>query len=128
MKRPVKIDGEAPLLGRWSHSRRAVVKLPLRLATSLFSQRRGAYKPQFRQQMVDLFDIDRKPLALAKELGDHETRICAKSRRAQAEALGCGKPEAPLTTAERQVLAPLRRQERQITQERDILAKAREPL
>ena len=63
--------------------------------------------------MVDLFDIDRKPLALAKELGDHETRICAKSRRAQAEALGGGKPDAPL-----------RSQVRQITQERDILAKA----
>ena len=78
--------------------------------------------------MVELFDLARKPLALAKELGDHETRICAKSRRAQAEALGCGKPEAPLTTAERQVLAPLLRQVRQVTQERDILAKSREPL
>ena len=63
--------------------------------------------------MVELFDVGRKPLELAKELGDHETRICAKSRRAQAEALGGYKPDAPL-----------RSQVRQITQERDILAKA----
>jgi len=38
--------------------------------------------------------------------------------------LGGGKPDAPLTTAERQELAQLRRQLRQATQERDILAKA----
>ena len=47
-----------------------------------------------------------------------------ESAPSHAEALGGGKPDAPLTTAERQVLAPLRRQVRQITQERDILAKA----
>jgi hypothetical protein len=38
--------------------------------------------------------------------------------------LGGGRPDAPLTTAERHELAQLRRQLRQITQERDILAKA----
>ena len=38
--------------------------------------------------------------------------------------LGGGRPDAPLTTAERQELAQLRRQLRQVTQERDILAKA----
>ena len=74
--------------------------------------------------MVELFDLARKPLALAKELGDHETKIGSKSRRAQAEVLGGGKPDAPLTTAERQVLAPLRRKIHRITQERDTLAKA----
>ena len=34
-----------------------------------------------------------------------------ESAPSHAEALGGGKPDAPLTTAERQVLAPLRRQE-----------------
>jgi transposase len=38
--------------------------------------------------------------------------------------MGGSRPDAPLTTAERQELAQLRRQLRQVTQERDILAKA----
>ena len=87
-------------------------------------QRRGAYTPQFRQQMVELVGIGRKPIELAKEFGCHETSISAWVRQANADALGGGKPDAPLTTAERQELAQLRRQVRQITQERDILAKA----
>ncbi len=87
-------------------------------------QRRGAYPPQFRQQMVELVGIGRNPSELARDFGCHETSISAWVRQAQADALGGGKPDAPLTTAERQELAQLRRQVRQITQERDILAKA----
>lgn len=45
-------------------------------------------------------------------------------RQANADELGSGRSDAPLTTAERQELAQLRRQLRQVTQERDILAKA----
>ncbi len=45
-------------------------------------------------------------------------------RQANADELGGGRSDAPLTTAERQELAQLRRQLRQVTQERDILAKA----
>jgi transposase len=88
------------------------------------NQRRGAYTPQFRQQMVELVGIGRKPIELAKEFGCHESSISAWVRQAQADVLGGGKPDAPLTTAERQELAQLRRQVRQVTQERDILAKA----
>ena len=88
------------------------------------SQRLGAYTHQFCQQMVELLGIGRKPIELAKEFGCHETSISAWVRQAQADALGGGKPDAPLTTAELQELAQLRRQVRQITQERDILAKA----
>ena len=91
------------------------------------SQRRRAYTPQFRQQMVELVGIGRKPIELAKEFGCHETSISAWARQAQADALGGGKPDAPLTTAERQELVLLRRQVRQISQERDILAKAWRP-
>ena len=88
------------------------------------NQRRGSYTPHFRQQMVELVGIGRKPIELAKEFGCHESSISAWVRQAQADALGSGKPDAPMTTAERQELAQLRRQVRQITQERDILAKA----
>jgi transposase-like protein len=44
--------------------------------------------------------------------------------QANADTLGGGRPDAALTTIERQELAKLGRQLRQITQERDILAKA----
>ena len=88
------------------------------------NQRRGAYTLQFRQQMVELVGTGRKPIELAKEFGCHEISISAWVRQAQADALGGGKPDAPLTTAERQELAQLRRQLRQLSQEHDILAKA----
>ena len=83
------------------------------------NQRRGSYTPHFRQQMMVLVGIGRKPIELAKEFGCHESSISAWVRQAQADALGGGKPVAPMTTAERQELAQLRRQVRQITQERD---------
>ena len=53
-----------------------------------------------------------------------ETHIPARVRQAHVDERGSGRPDAPLTTAERQELAQLRRQLRQVTQERDILAKA----
>ena len=74
--------------------------------------------------MVELVGIGRKSIELAKEFCCHETGISAWVRQAQVDALGGGKPDAPLNTAERQELALLRRQVRQISQERDILAKA----
>lgn len=86
------------------------------------SQRRGAYPPEFRQQMVELVRLGRKPGDLAKEFGCHETSISAWLRQAHADELGGGRPGAPLTTAERQELAQLRKQLRQVTMERDILA------
>ena len=87
-------------------------------------QRRGAYAPEFRQKMVELVRVGRKPGELAKEFGCHETSISAWVRQAQADERGGGRPDAPLTTAERQEFAQLRRQLRQVTLERDILAKA----
>lgn len=87
------------------------------------SQRRGAYAPEFRQQMVELVATGRKVAELSKEFGCHETSISAWVRQAQADALGGTRSDAPLTTAERQELSQLRRQIRQITMERDILAK-----
>ena len=63
-------------------------------------QRKGAYPPEFRQQMVELVRVGRKPGELAKEFGCHETSISAWVRQAQADERGGGRPDAPLTTAE----------------------------
>jgi transposase len=88
------------------------------------NQRRGAYPPEFRQQMVEFVRLGRKPSDLAKEFGCHETSISAWLRQAHANERGGGRPDAPRTTAKRQELAQLRKQLRQVTMERDILAKA----
>ena len=85
---------------------------------------RGAYPAEFRQQMVELVAMGKKPSELAKEFGCHDGSIAAWVKQAKADAQGGGRPDAPLTTAERQELAMLRRQLRQVQMERDILAKA----
>jgi|SRR5438445_13721212 len=88
------------------------------------NQRRGAYPPEFRQQLVELVKAGRKVGELAHEFGCHETSISGWVRQAKAEAIGGGRPDAPLTITERQELVMLRRQLRQVQMERDILAKA----
>lgn len=74
--------------------------------------------------MVELVRAGRKSSELAKEFGCHDTSISAWVRQTNADVPGGGRADAPLTTAEHQELAQLRRQLRQVTMERDILAKA----
>ena len=88
------------------------------------NQRRTPYPREFREQILELVKAGRTPSELAKEVGCHSTTILGWIRQANADDLGGRSPDAPLTTAERQELAQLRRQLRQVTQERDILAKA----
>lgn len=88
------------------------------------NQRRGAYPAEFRQQMVDLVRSGRKAIELSREFGCHETSITTWVRQAEANELGGHRPDSPLTTAEREEMARLKRQLRQVTLERDILAKA----
>jgi transposase len=82
------------------------------------------YPQEFRQQLIELVHVGRAPEELAKEF-----RCSAQSIRnwvAQA-AIDKGKPisgKQGLTSAEREELARLRRQVRQLQMERDILAKA----
>ena len=71
--------------------------------------------------MVELVRSGRRAAELAGEFGCHDTSIRAWVRQANADERG-GKPDAPLTSAERQEPAQLRRPLRQITRERDILA------
>lgn len=83
------------------------------------------YPAEFREQMVELVRAGRNPEELAREFGCHGQSI--RNWVTQA-AVDRGKPpggkEGALTSAEREELARLRRQVRQLQMERDILAKA----
>jgi transposase len=79
------------------------------------------YPLEYRRRMVELVRAGRDPEALAREFGP-----CAQSIRnwvAQAER-DEGRREDGLTTDERQELTRLRRENRRLKEEREILAKA----
>ena len=87
-------------------------------------QSRPPYPAEFRQQMLELVRAGRTPNALAREFACSAQAI--RNWVAQ-DAIDAGKPlpgKDGLTTAEREELARLRRQVRQLQMERDILAKA----
>jgi transposase len=82
------------------------------------------YPAAFKQQIVELAMSGRTPAELSREFGVAAQSITAWVARAAADG---GKPmrgKDVLSTAEREELARLRRQVRQLQQERDILAKA----
>lgn len=82
------------------------------------------YPAEFRQQLIELVRTGRKPEELSREFGCTGQSI--RNWVAQA-AIDNGKPlpgKAGLTSAEREEVARLRRQVRQLQMERDILAKA----
>ena len=85
---------------------------------------RPPYPVEFRQQIIELARTGKTPAELSREFGVAAQSITAWVARAAADA---GKPvrgKDVLSTAEREELARLRRQVRQLQQERDILAKA----
>lgn len=86
--------------------------------------KQGAYPAEFRQQILELAKTGRSHSDLAREFGCHATSIGTLVRQNQVDAAGDSSPDAPLTTSERQELTVLRRELRQVKQERDILAKA----
>jgi len=82
---------------------------------------RAAYPAEFRRQMVELVHAGRTPEELA-----HEFEPTAQSIRnwvAQWER-NAGRGDGGLTTAEREELSRLRRENRQLRLEREILSKA----
>ena len=82
------------------------------------------YPPEFRQQMLELVRAGRNPNALAREF---ECSAQAIRNWIAQEAIDAGTPlpgKDGLSSAEREELARLRRQVRQLQMERDILAKA----
>ena len=79
------------------------------------------YSPEFKAQVVELFRSGRSALSVAQEFGlsDNTVRNWAKQA-----GLDAGERSDGLTTAERQELAQLRRENKRLKIERDILSKA----
>ncbi|MCA1682258.1 MAG: IS3 family transposase [Actinobacteria bacterium] len=85
------------------------------------SKRRTAYPPEFRRQMVELVRSGRNPEELSREF--EPTAQAIRNWVAQADR-DEGRRADGLTTAERQELSCLRRENRQLRIEREILSKA----
>src|SRR6476620_10496552 len=79
------------------------------------------YSPEFRRQMVELVHAGRTPEELAAEF--EPTAQSIRNWLAQSER-NAGRGDGGLTTAEREELNRLRRENRQLRLEREILSKA----
>ena len=82
---------------------------------------RAAYPPEFRRQMVELVRSGRTPEELSREFEPTSQSIASWVRQAERDA---GKRSDGATTAEREELIRLRRENQRLRQERDILSKA----
>lgn len=82
---------------------------------------RRPYPPEFREQLIALVRAGRTPGELAREF-----EPSAQTIRNWVEQMAVDRGERPgqLTTAEREELTKLRRENRQLKLEREILAKA----
>jgi transposase len=85
---------------------------------------RPAYPPEFRRQMVDLVRAGRDPEDLAKEF--EPTAQSIRNWVAVADKRDGRRAEAgdALTSVEREELLKLRRENKQLRLERDILSRA----
>lgn len=79
------------------------------------------YAPEFRQQMIELVAAGRTPEKLSREFEPSALAIRNWVAQAQRDA---GKRGDSLTSFEREELARLRRDVKQLQQERDILSLA----
>lgn len=79
------------------------------------------YTPEFKRQMVELVGSGRTPWSLAKEYGPTAWTIGMWVKQAARDG---GKGDGGLTTSEREELNRLRRENRKLKEEREILAKA----
>lgn len=84
-------------------------------------QGRKRYPKEFRQRIVELVRSGRTPAELAREFEPTLETINAWVRQADRDE---GKRKDGLTTEEHEELRQLRRENRQLKVERDILAKA----
>ena len=85
------------------------------------SKRRPPYPPEFRRQMVELARSGRTPEELAREFGPTAQSIRNWVRQADLDE---GKRTDGLTSEERAELTQLRRENRTLREEREILKKA----
>ena len=82
------------------------------------------YPAEFRRQMVELVQAGRKPTQLAREFNVSAQSISTWVAQAAADSGKPARNKEVLSGAEREELARLRRENRRLQQERDILAKA----
>jgi transposase len=82
------------------------------------------YAAAFRQQMVELVRAGKSPAALAREFNCTAQSIANWVAESARNGKQSKPPKDGLSTLEREELARLRRQVRQLQMERDILAKA----
>ena len=79
---------------------------------------RPTYPPEFREQIVELHRAGRSPAELAREFEPTEQTIRTWIEKADPS------PHAATAEADRDELKRLRKENRRLQQERDILAKA----
>ncbi len=79
------------------------------------------YTPEFKRQMVALASSGRSPASLAKEFGPSAWTIALWVKQAGRDA---GTGDGGLTSAEREELSRLRRENKRLKEEREILSKA----
>jgi len=82
---------------------------------------RPAYPPEYRQQIIDLVRSGHTPEELAREFEPTSQTIRNWVKQADLDE---GRRHDGLTTAEREELTRLRRENKQLRTEREILAKA----
>jgi transposase len=82
---------------------------------------RPAYPPEFRHQLIELVRAGRTPEQLAQEFEPSAPTIRNWVHQAERDA---GQRTDGLTTPEREELTRLKRENRQLKLEREILAKA----
>ena len=79
------------------------------------------YTPEFKRQLVALAGTGRTPASLSKEFGPSGWTIGLWVKQAERDG---GSGGGGLTSAEREELIRLRRENRRLKEERDILSKA----
>src|SRR5579862_1272269 len=79
------------------------------------------YTPEFKRQMVDLVCAGRTEASLSKEFGPTAWSIALWGKQ---DARDQGKGDGGHTSAEREELTRLRRENRKLKEEREILSKA----
>jgi len=82
---------------------------------------RRPYPPEFRQQMVELVRAGRTPEELSREFEPSAQSISSWVAQADRDE---GKRKDGLTSVEREELRQLRKENRQLKLEREILSKA----
>ena len=82
---------------------------------------RAPYAAEFRERMVELVRAGRSPEELSREFEPTAQSIRNWAKQADLDE---GRRGDGLTTTEREELSRLRRENRQLRQEREILAKA----